>query len=291
MNDQLIPGLSPQDILLSKRIDNIVHKPFCVFQSGSYFEPEVYEKLRDNFPTEDKFVTSTSAGDLKIMINSHFNQKEFDAFMAESPIWKQFTEAFNSDVFVKDAWQYLKDDIIRAHGKVGQKPWRLHTATDIKDHEQPIEVQFHFSRIKTGAQTPPHTDAVRKLGTMLMYFPSEDWQEEWGGSTQFYRPKYLMDNFNYGNCFGASFDDMTVFAEAKFTPNRVGGFIKSRHSWHGVLPVKLPEGVSRRALFIQFVATDRSPDPTLAEKIEFKINKLVRTLTQRDMKKKHRVGM
>jgi hypothetical protein len=45
-----------------------------------------------------------------------------------------------------------------------------------------------------------------------------------------------------------------LVVETAFAPNKISGFVKTDHSWHEVLPLRLPEGKLRRSLCINIFA-------------------------------------
>jgi hypothetical protein len=93
---------------------------------------------------------------------------------------------------------------------------------------------------------PPHTDSTDKILVFLLYFPSEDWQAEWGGGTQVYRPRDKRYDANWSNS-RLPRKDVDIVFDSGFKSNRLFFFVKSVNSWHGVAPMTCPEGVVRRS--------------------------------------------
>ena len=108
------------------------------------------------------------------------------------------------------------------------------------------DVTCEFSMLKRDTMLPPHTDSTDKILVFLLYFPSEEWQSEWGGGTQIYRPRDKHLDANWSNSRLPRTDVELVF-DSGFKPNRLFFFVKSANSWHGVAPLACPEGVLRRS--------------------------------------------
>lgn len=121
-----------------------------------------------------------------------------------------------------------------------------------------VDVKTEFSFMSKGAFIVPHTDAARKLVTLMLYFPTSDdallkkngtkfWQfrpEDAKRYSNFENRKYLADAF-------ANFDaDAECVYQTKFVKNHLYGFLKSDLSWHSVEPIELKDGDSRNSINI-----------------------------------------
>ena len=98
----------------------------------------------------------------------------------------------------------------------------------------------------------PHTDSVTKFVSLLLYFPDPEWNDSFGGGTEFYRPLKTADNENWGNR-RVPFGDLESFRLAQYTPNRLIGFVKSKNSYHAVRPLTCPEHMYRNSLNINIL--------------------------------------
>lgn len=76
----------------------------------------------------------------------------------------------------------------------------------------------------------------------LLFYFNKQWQEEWGG----YLDIWDKDVKHRRGYFAPQF-------------NRVAGFATGRHSWHGVTPVRCPEGEMRKS-FAVYYYTKESPE-------------------------------
>jgi hypothetical protein len=96
------------------------------------------------------------------------------------------------------------------------------------------------------ALLPAHTDSTDKILAFMLYFPQNDWDPDWGGGTQVYRPLNKKYNSNWSNSRIPRSETDLVF-DTGFRPNRLFFFAKSANSWHGVKRITCPEGVLRRS--------------------------------------------
>jgi hypothetical protein len=89
----------------------------------------------------------------------------------------------------------------------------------------------------TNYKLGPHTDAPRKVVTMLFYLPADDTQKHLGTSM------YLPNDPGF-TCEGGPHHDRSRFAllhTNPFLPNTLFAFFKTDNSFHGVEPVADPD--------------------------------------------------
>ena len=106
-----------------------------------------------------------------------------------------------------------------------------------------------------------------KLITLLFYFADDDWKEEWGGSTIFYRFKskeaeqvWRMEDWSWVNAvpeenYQQFYDLFEVYAKGEYKPNALGGFCASYLSYHAVNPIQIDESRQRRTVLLTFDIT------------------------------------
>jgi hypothetical protein len=100
---------------------------------------------------------------------------------------------------------------------------------------------------------------VKKLISLMLYFPDEGVDYKGQGGTDFYRGK---DNAETRSAWKvamlkpeaakAFFQEHETFYSSRFEPNKLVGFVKSSISWHGLKSLVLPPGASRRSLNINY---------------------------------------
>jgi hypothetical protein len=113
-----------------------------------------------------------------------------------------------------------------------------------------VRTTFQFSLLPRDAVVAPHSDAPRKLVSLLLYFRDRDWQEAWGGGTEFYAPLDPERARGWGATDRIAFEEFKTLGTTPFTGNRLAGFVRCAHSYHGVPPLSCPSDRTRKALLI-----------------------------------------
>jgi 2OG-Fe(II) oxygenase superfamily len=241
--------LETSTLVLSDRVKDITYDPFCLFQVSDYLPQETYQALLESFPEEKWFVERID-GD-KYRLNSSHRREVFREFCNEYPRWVEFFNFLESQAFLRDLYLLSRRGLFKSRGLLGSRQWRVVTAGGLLEAtlKQPVTMQFEFSRLERGSFVPPHTDHPRKLVSLILYFRDPKWQDSYGGSTEFYRPKNRRLENNWDNRT-VTFDDLVPFYRAPFVPNQLVVFLKSKNSYHGVTPITCPEGMSRNSLNI-----------------------------------------
>ena len=109
-----------------------------------------------------------------------------------------------------------------------------------------FHLSYHWHYTPRGCSVSPHCDALRKLGSHIFYFNTQDdWDESWGGDT------LILDDG--GRFRRNSAPDFQHFPRRHAVPcvgNRSLLFRRQGNSWHGVEPIACPEGDYLRKVFI-----------------------------------------
>lgn len=104
-----------------------------------------------------------------------------------------------------------------------------------------ILLTFEWHYAWQGCSVSPHCDAARKIATHLFYFNDESWDPTWGGQT------LILDSGGRFRTHSAPrFDQLRIAASSEPCGNNSLLFARTRHSWHGVLPLNCPPGKMRR---------------------------------------------
>ena len=102
------------------------------------------------------------------------------------------------------------------------------------------KVRFAWHVGQQGNEVSPHLDNIDKLGTHIFYFNTDqNWKEEWGGQIVALGGKMT----NSGN---PEYGDFADQKEISIMNNRSFLFKNNLDAWHGVRPLKCPEGKFRR---------------------------------------------
>jgi Rps23 Pro-64 3,4-dihydroxylase Tpa1-like proline 4-hydroxylase len=236
-------------LLLSNRLKDISYDPFCHFQIENYLPATMYQSLLESFPGQ-KWFTDKVEGD-KNRLHSLYSSEVVRRFCRQYTAWQDFMDFLSSQLFLNDLYEFIRRGLIESRGFLNSRRWCDAMTDNLLRQiiEQPVKMQFEFSRLQRGSFVPPHTDAPDKLVSLLLYFPDPEWRENYGGNTDFFRPKRSDLESNWHNR-RVPFDEVVPFFSSPFTPNRLVGFLKSRNSYHGVQPITCPDGMARNSLNI-----------------------------------------
>ena len=266
-------------LLLSNSIKEINQKPFFSFQKDSYLPFSLYQELKESFPDKSFFNPVSIYGKATFNSDHDHDQDNFNKFCQANPVWDDYIQFFRSSEFLDDAFEFLKKPIKMARGKDDEKRWILANSDSLDNSSSdviPIDVGFEFSMLSGGAQLPPHTDAERKIFSLLLYFADEDWKPEYGGGLEFFHPKNFIDQWNFENR-KIPFDSLEKIGTIPFTANRFLGFVKSGNSYHGLRPLKCPSGMYRKSLNINIVDTSYEIKNTFLRRVRMRFRPKINT--------------
>jgi hypothetical protein len=93
---------------------------------------------------------------------------------------------------------------------------------------------------EAGSEVSPHVDAAEKIATHIFYFnTSNDWQDDWGGST-------LVLSGKTSAVLNPDFCDFAEAVSCTITNNHSFLFANTKDAWHGVRELKCPVDRHRR---------------------------------------------
>ncbi len=202
------------------------------------------------------------------------NTAEYIEFTKKAPIWAQLYDRFSDPAIVAGFFE-LANSVPSERVARQRKPWRLARShrprgvplAQLKRLQgslagyTPTRLNFEFSYLELGYYIPPHTDAARKLISLMIYFPDDGVEYPAGTGTEFYRginttaseSSWGTNPLNNADEASKFFEDHEVFYSPDFTPNKLVGFVKSSNSWHGVRSLSLPDNATRRSLNINYL--------------------------------------
>jgi len=199
---------------------NMHNTEFCPHANFvDFIQPKYYRGLLKHFPTDDlfkdEFPEERKHGQRPhcrrfFCIGETQGSKYFDDYLLEPnklpPIWQNFIMTiYNS----------------------GQYKSFIRRALDCKD----FKFRFDFHRTRGGLDVSPHVDSIGKIGSHLFYFMPDEWTDDMGGKTIFYRGR-KVDRMN---------PEPEEFEESVTTSvlgNRSCLFKNVEEGWHGVTQVK-----------------------------------------------------
>jgi len=245
--------LDTSRLLLSSRLDHITTDPFCFFYVDDYLPADLFQTLLADFPDDSHYAYNAEG---KKGFRSSVDPEAIDRFSDEHPAWRQLLTFFLSDEFIADARETFAQDVRKARGLTGRRPWYNCTHRKVPNNwlryqfQEPVRATFEFSKLDRDAVVVPHSDAPRKLMTLLLYFRDPQWQDGWGGDTEFYAPIDPTRARSWSKTERIPFEEFKPIGSGDYVANRLAGFIRSDVSYHGVRPLACPPGSSRKALMI-----------------------------------------
>lgn len=233
-------------LLLSRRSPVLHTDPFFFFEVDDFLPADVYQEALAAFPERPWFEQEIEGNKLR------FSTRETPEVVArlteEHSVWSKVLGWMQDPAFLADLYDLVREGLIASRGRLGSRPWAFdpHEGVLQRLRRQPATTEFEFSRLEPGAFVPAHTDSIYKLVSALLYFPSPEWDEGYGGDTVYYKAKRgQIDNWRNDRL---NVDDLEPFHVNRFVPNRLAVFLKSAHSHHAVSPITCPPEVARNSL-------------------------------------------
>jgi len=182
--------------------------------------PEGYERLRETLPSVEGF-------DRQVGIKRAYGQGPHDRFLLH----------YHPGLGIAEPW---REFIAELQGPVYQE--FLRRMLGLRTFIPTFEWYYAWE----GCAVSPHCDAARKLATHIFYFNTDDdWDSSWGGEILI-----LDSERRFPTHSGPSFDQLKVAASIEPRGNGSLLFERTKHSWHGVRPLRCPTGKLRRLFLI-----------------------------------------
>jgi len=240
------------------------YEPYPIGLVRPVMDESSYRKLLDNYPTLEDFKHMTRLGN-KFSLSEKNNPEEYDEFVRNNAVWRDFRKWIKSDSFIVEIM-----DALRAHGidlgYGGALPTRKRLGKAARnlmkgrlDVGPPnLSARFEFSMLPAdGGTLKPHTDSPGKVVTIVVSMVAEgEWDPACGGGTDVNRFKDPQRSFNWINR-QATFEDVEVIDTFDFMPNQAVVFIKTFNSWHSVRPMHKPGSAAMRRTLTINIESDR----------------------------------
>ena len=263
--------------LLTKKLD-IEFKELSncyTFEIFDFLSDQQYEELEKNFPKmnaieakkiNNSFDDVNAQQKLKAYI-SEVDKELFNNEILSNPVLKDFVETLKSPLFAnflmeKFYFKILKSRIldIRNFTKLLTRKSRPY-----KKRKNYLE-KFCFNEIYTtvewaymfnGSDSWPHTDGVKKILSLLLYFPDKILTENQInnlGTTFFDSNEYNLNTSKIQNLSQANkFREENKSFTLPFKKKSLFGFIKSHKSWHAVNKIEIDENFIRKNININLL--------------------------------------
>ena len=230
--------------------------PFFHFCIDDFFPLDFYKRLQSDFPSavsDLKF--------LKLQNGAYFLvSSRDDGFVIEVPTsFKILIENVKSDIFLKDLWFYISKAVLSSHPDLflGESEDFSQTFIRLLKNGH-LKFNFSFAEMGPGAFLTPHCDNELKIVSLIFYLPGDDWSSNYSGGTQICQIKKASANIDLRNIY-FPFGEAEIIRDFNFKSNRMVGFVKSKNSYHSVLPVQCDNGCNRRAFIVNIERVSSPP--------------------------------
>jgi hypothetical protein len=222
-----------QQVALS--LDQVAFRydPFPIGFAPDVLEAGYYDELLATWPADHLFEYKPDLGN-KYSLSEVNNADIYEAYIEQVEPWRQFHQMIKSVDFIENVLSTMRKHNI-----------------DLGYFAKQLSARFEFSMMSAaGGSIKPHTDAVNKLITLVLYMPQPgEWDKSYGGGTAMLRPKEITKNFNNINV-QMNFDEVEHLHSYDYVPNGCLLFIKTFNSYHAVYPMRGPAHLMRRSLTI-----------------------------------------
>ncbi len=237
-------------------------KPYTIFSINNFLDNKFYENLRENFPDVNSFKKTDN---LKYSLDSY--SENYRDLCKSNSAMKNFHEKVLSNEFLSLFYKNFYIYFLKSRLEDPKNLLRLlrfpklhytdKNETNYKDFFfQKIKIKIQYSIIKNGGKIVPHTDAIDKLLSLMLYFPNKsNYLEEdknklgtifWKSKINNFRNKHIKSSDN--NFFSNS----QKLYQTEFKENCLYGFIRNSLSWHSVEEIKMTDDFQRRSININF---------------------------------------
>ncbi len=228
-----------------------------------FIEHELFLDLRKNYPTDKYFNNKT-----KFALTLSQNDENFKLFLRDCEVWKNYINLLNSVNFKKEVIKNFK---------IKNTFFSNKSLKRFIPFFKKVKFEFTFNKSKNESINNPHTDATRKIVSMIIFFTSDKWAIKNGGLVNLYKPKDNKDEFNWRNEI-IDEDKLEVIETISPIPNKFYGFKKTKNSYHSVSKILCNDDESRDVLMINLSYAEPKDVPYTDKTIFVKLyQKIVNT--------------
>ena len=270
-----------QNILEKKLKINFLNFSNCyAFEISDFLDDFQFSEIKNNLPDFKKkdiesvnFKSNNKADQHKNKIYmNELDQENYKKFVNNNLILNEFAQIFKNpkmnNFFLRSLYfEILKSRIYDPKNFIKfllRKNLTVNKKSESFLHKifyNDIYTTFEIAYMANGAQSFPHTDGMKKILSLLLYFPDDDISEEQSKNlgTSFY-------NSNEFNLTGKGKNKINSLEESDnfkkrnkiigtfpFKKKNLYGFIKSHKSWHSVEPFFIHDNFVRRNININIL--------------------------------------
>ena len=248
--------------------------PYPFISIDNFLSQDVYKKIKEKFPSLDKFEYFGNIYQNNIGIRIAFS--EFTNNL--DPFWNEFGGYFLRDNFFYSFCDFYKDDIKYYYPKIYNQLKKRNFKIGISGIDSfdnyDVLLDFHL-----GINTPvtkmtsvrgPHLDNAKSLYTALCYLKDTDDSTDSGHFTIYDLKPFKLLKLDPGRAINLS--NVKKYTEIKYKSNNVATFLNTNKSIHGVTQREITTKIRKYFLFNAVFKEGIYKIP-LASRIANRINK------------------
>lgn len=239
-------------------IESLYSKKFDVFRIKNFLDENSFNYINQNFPKLQK--NRYKENFLKYSISS--NTKEYKRLLLYNFNLKKINEFFTDEKFSSFFLKKFFFKIVKARINDGLHFKRMFLKQNFGSPQKSIfvsnlETRVEFSFLTNNAVINPHTDAVKKMISLMLYFPDEKSKfslenqkkfgtQFWSSKTKNFKNKHIEETSQIENFF----KNNDIVCSTAFEKYHLYGFIRNSLSWHSVNKILADENFIRRSINI-----------------------------------------
>lgn len=262
-----------KDIIFSNKINELKFKnDFNLLLIDNYLNRDIYEELRNNFPTIDE-LEQINKNLYSLKFSSLEQSNLARKFLNKNKLWKNFIDLFDNVIFFNDLKKIYKLNnyyYCKENSPI-KKNLKLSFLNRKINFFKEAYFEFTFNQLKFG-DGKPHTDVPKKILSIVFFFPSDNWKQSYGGNVKILKPidKNLENNW-LNKVY--PFENFKELQTINYEPNRLYCFKKSKNSYHGITNVNPSKDDSRKVFMINLCYKNKDDIPISSEGLIKKITR------------------
>ncbi len=228
--------------MLNYNMVEMRYEPYPLAVLRPALDPGLYNELADNFPDEALFGTLPKFP-YKLSLSEKWAPGNYQQFLRDNRPWREFHAWIKSDDFIRQTVNFLNENHVELPlneaFETGSERIRRFFKS-VKRGYFPargtrLRSRFEFSSLRAdGGRVEPHTDAARKVITLVLTMIKDgEWDPSWGGGLDVNRATDDRYSFNWQNKM-VPWDKLEIVETVPFLPNQCTVFVKTHNSLHSV---------------------------------------------------------
>lgn len=242
---------------------DVVAEPFPHCFKQPFVRPDLFDRLKREFPADDLFDRNTSLGG-RAGRDLYPGDELYDELLSTSSAWKEFSDYVDSQAFIDftlelfgsylepfgcmaeadrikyEPWVESREILAQTTTRLSRVAWRLKNAigiTDTEDGADPnnVFVRMDIAQGDVGYEKVVHSDRANRLTSMLIYFCSKEDIGMEGGDFRVHKHKKDKPIRDYERHPKPA--DTEVIASFEPKENFGGMFIGCNNSYHSATAV------------------------------------------------------